>query len=88
LCGCRDDDGDGVGEGPIDCGSDDGSDEKLDDSDFLSQLLHDTKAELMVGTTKGLANFETVKNQRRKIYTSDRRDVPNTGPCFISYLSC
>jgi hypothetical protein len=51
-------------------------------------LLHDTKAELMVGTTKGLANFETVKNQRRKIYTSDRRDVPNTGPCFISYLSC
>jgi hypothetical protein len=70
-----DDDGDGVGEGPIDVGSDDGSDDELDDGDFLSQLLRDTKAELLVGTAKGLANFETVKNQRRKIYTSDRRDV-------------
>jgi hypothetical protein len=56
-----DDDGDGVGKGPIDGGSDDGSDDELDDSDFLSQLLRHTKAELLVGTTKGLAKFETVK---------------------------
>jgi hypothetical protein len=54
-------DGDGVGEGPIDGGSDDGSDDELDDGDFLSQLLCHIKAELLVGTTKGLANFETLK---------------------------
>ena len=30
-------------------------------SDFLSQLLRHTKAELLVGSAKGLENFETVK---------------------------
>ncbi|RLN12218.1 hypothetical protein C2845_PM09G13660 [Panicum miliaceum] len=55
------DDGDGVGEGPIDGGSDNGSDDELDDGNFLSQLLRHTKAELLVGTTKGFANFKTVK---------------------------
>ena len=38
---------DGVVGGPIDLGSDDDSDE-LDDGDFLSQLLHHTKVELLV----------------------------------------
>jgi hypothetical protein len=56
-----DDDGDGVGEGPTDGGSDDGSDEEVDDGDFLSQLLRHTKAELLVGSARGLANVETVK---------------------------
>jgi hypothetical protein len=51
------DDGDGVRERPIDGGSDD----KLDDSDFLSKLLHHTKAELLVGTAKGLDNFKMLK---------------------------
>jgi hypothetical protein len=50
-----DDDGDGVGEGPIDGDSDDGCDDKLDDGDFLSQLLRHTKPKLFVGTAKGLA---------------------------------
>jgi hypothetical protein len=78
-----DDDGDGVGEGPIDDGSDDG----FDDGDFLSQLLCHTKVELLVGTAKGLANFETVKKSAEE-NTSDQKDVRNTGPCFFSYLSC
>jgi hypothetical protein len=34
---------------------------ELDDGDFMSQLLHHTKAELLVGSAKGLANFEMVK---------------------------
>ena len=34
--GVGDDDGDGVGVGPIGSGTDDGSDDKLDDDDFLS----------------------------------------------------
>ena len=51
---------DGLDGGPINIGSDDDSDE-LDDGDFLSQLLHHTKAELLVGSAKELENFETVK---------------------------
>jgi hypothetical protein len=59
--GVTDDDGDGVGEGPIDGGCDDGSDDELDDGDFFSRLLRHTKAELLVGSAKGLTNFEMVK---------------------------
>ena len=51
---------DGVNGSPIDLGSDNDSDE-LDDDDFLSQLLRHTKVELLVGSAKGLENFETVK---------------------------
>ena len=51
---------DGVDWGAIYIGSDDDSDE-LDDGDFLSQLLHHTKAELLVGSAKGLENFKMVK---------------------------
>ena len=50
----------GLEEGPIDIGSDDDSDE-IDDGDFLSQLLQHTKAELLVGSAKGIENFEMVK---------------------------
>ena len=28
------------------------------------------------------------KMTKGKIYTSDQRDVRETGPCFVSYLSC
>ena len=49
-----------VWRGPIDIGNDDDSDE-LDDGDFLSQLLRHTKAEVLVGSAKGIENFETVK---------------------------
>jgi hypothetical protein len=66
CAGVCDDDGDGISEGPIDGGSDDGSDDDLDDGDFLSQLLRHTKAELLVGSAKGLANFETVKKLGEK----------------------
>ena len=56
---------DGVDGGPIDIGSDDGSDE-LDDGDSLSQLLRHTKAELLVGSATGIENFETVKKLAEK----------------------
>jgi hypothetical protein len=61
--GVGNDDGDGVYEGPIDVGSDDHSDAELDEGDFLSQLLCHTKAELLVGSAKGLANFKMVKEE-------------------------
>jgi len=65
--------GDGVDEGPIDG---DSTDDELDDGDFLSQLLHHSKAELLVGSAKGLANFETVRTSvAENIYTSDQRFV-------------
>jgi len=54
---------DGVDGSPIDLGSDNDSDE-LDDGDFLSH----TKAELLVGSAKGLENFETVKKISRGKY--------------------
>ena len=63
--GCEDE---GVGGGyfdsvdgsPVDLGNDNDSNE-LDDGDFLSQLLRHTKAELLVGSAKGLENFKTLK---------------------------
>jgi hypothetical protein len=45
--------GDDVGEGPINGDSDDRSDDELDDSNFLRQLSHRTKAELLVGSERG-----------------------------------
>ena len=58
---------DGVDGSPIDLGNDNDSDE-LDDGDFLSQLLRHTKAELLVGSAKGLENFEMVKKISRGKY--------------------
>ena len=55
--------GDDVDEGPINGGS---SDDELDDGDFLSLLLCHTKAEVLVASAKGLANFETVRISRGK----------------------
>ena len=56
---------DGVDGSPIDLANDNDSDE-LDDVAFLSQLLCHTKAELLVGSEKGLENFETVKKSAEK----------------------
>ena len=39
----------------------DSSNDELDDGDFLSQFLCHTKAELVIGSAKGLANFKMVK---------------------------
>ena len=58
--------GDDVGNRPIDG---DSSDDELDDADFLSQLLRNSKAEVLVGNARGLANFETVrKSTEENIY--------------------
>ena len=58
--------GDDVGDRPIDG---DSSDDELDDADFLSQLLRNSKAEVLVGNARGLANFETVrKSAEENIY--------------------
>ena len=51
---------DGVDGSPINLGSDNDSNE-LDDGDFLSRLLRHNKVELLVGSAKGLENFEMVK---------------------------
>ena len=42
--------------------------DKLDDDDFLSQLLRHTKVELLIYSAKGLANFEMVKKISRRKY--------------------
>jgi hypothetical protein len=67
-CG-GDDDGVGVDDGaggfhsddvddrPIDS---DSSKDELDVGDFLSWLLHQTKAEVLAASARGLPNFETV----------------------------
>ena len=68
-----DDDDDGVGgfqdddvDSPMDA---DGSSDELDDGDFLSQLLRHTKAKVLVGSARGLANFETVrKSAEENVY--------------------
>ena len=78
---------DGVDGSPIDLGSDNDSDE-LDDGDFLSQLLRHTKAELLVGSAKWLENFETVKKSAEENNMSGLKDVQNTRPFFVLYLSC
>jgi hypothetical protein len=75
--GGGDDDGvaddDGVGrfqdddvDGPMDG---DSSSDELDNGDFLSQLLRHNKAEVLVASARGLANFETVrKSAEENIY--------------------
>ena len=69
ACGDDEDVGGGYSDdvdgGPIDIGSDADSDE-LDDVDFLSQLLRHSKAELLVGSAKGIENFETVKKSGKE----------------------
>ena len=63
--GVDDDDDYGVGGSrgdDVDCPMDgDSSDDELDDGDFLGQLLRHTKAEVLVASAQGLANFEMVR---------------------------
>ena len=65
-----DDDG-GIGGShgdDVDCPMDgDSSDDELDDGDFLDQLLRHTKAEVLVASVRGLANFETVKKSAEEL---------------------
>ena len=81
--GDRDDDGgddyDGVGgfhgddvdDGPIDGES---SDDELDDGYFLSQLLRNTKAEVLVANARGLSNFVMVrKSAEENIYERSKK---------------
>jgi len=58
--------GDDVDDGPINGES---SDEEIDDGDFLSQLLQNTEAEVLVANARGLSNFDTVrKSVEENIY--------------------
>ena len=90
----RDDDGVSVDDGagvfhsddvnddrPIDS---DSSEDELDDEDFLRQLLHHTKAEVLVACAMALPNFENVRKSAR----SDPWDARKTGPSIVSYWSC
>jgi len=45
----------------------DSSDDELDDGDFLGQLFCHTKAEVLVASARGLANFETVKKSAEEL---------------------
>ena len=57
---------DDVDDRPIDS---DSSEDELDDEDFLRQLLHHTKAEVLVACAMGLPNFENVrKSAEENIY--------------------
>jgi len=52
----------------VECPMDgDSSDDELDDGDFLGQLLRHTKAEVLVASARGLANFETVKKSAEEL---------------------
>ena len=52
----------------VECPMDsDSSDDELDDGDFLGQLLCHTKAEVLVASARGLANFETVKKSAEEL---------------------
>jgi len=64
---CDDDSGD-VGGGDDIADNDSGGDE-FDGSNFLGQLLRHTKAELLIGSTKGVENFEAVnKSAEKNVY--------------------
>ena len=63
-------------------------DELDDDDDFLSQLLRYTKAELLVGSAKGIENFETVKKSAEENIYEQCKGCRNTRPFFVLYLSC
>jgi hypothetical protein len=64
------DDFDDVGSDDKDVGGGygDGIDGPIDDGDFLSQLLHHTKAEILDGSAKGLAKFKMVKKLAEEKY--------------------
>jgi len=61
-----DDDGGGIG----------GSHGELDDGDFLGQLLRHTKAEVLVASARGLANFDTVKKSAEELIYDHSKGCP------------
>ena len=63
----------------VECPMDsDSSDDELDDGDFLGQLLCHTKAEVLVASARGLANFETVKKSAEELIYDRSKGVPET----------
>ena len=54
----------------------DTSDDKLDDGDFLGQLLCHTKAEVLVASARGLANFEAVKKSVEELIYDSSKGCP------------
>ena len=55
--------------------------DELDDDDFLSQLLRHTKVELLVGSAKGIENFETVKKSAEENIYERSKGCPKTLDC-------
>ena len=78
--GDADDDGVSGSHGDdVDClMNGDTSDDKLDDGDFLGQLLRHTKAEVLVASARGLANFEMVKKSAEKLIYDHSKGMPET----------
>ena len=76
--GVDDDDEVGGSRGDdVDCPMDgDSSDDELDDGDFLGQLLRHTKAEVLVASAWGLANFETVKKSAEELIYDRSKGCP------------
>ena len=64
---------DGIDEGPVDG---DSTDDELDDGDFLGQLLRHTKAEVLVASARGLANFKTVKKSAEELIYDCSKGCP------------
>jgi hypothetical protein len=69
IGGFQDDDVDGPMDG-------DRSGDELDDGDFLSQLLRHTKAEVLVASARGLANFDTVRKSAEKNIYERLKECP------------
>jgi hypothetical protein len=73
-----DDDRVGVSHGDdVDCPMNgDSSDDELDNGDFLGQLLRHTKAEVLVASSRGLANFETLRKSSEELIYDRSKGCP------------
>ena len=61
----------------VDCPMDgDSSDDELDDGDFLGQLLHHTKAEVLVASARRLTNFQTVRKSAKELIYDHSKGCP------------
>ena len=54
----------------------DSSNYELDYGDFFGQLLRHTKAEVLVASAQGLANFETVKKSAEELIYDRSKGCP------------
>ena len=57
----------------------DGSEDELVDGDFLSQLLHPTKAEVLAASARGLPNFENVRKSAEENIYERSKGFPKHG---------